>query len=285
VSAAEKRELHELLLSAGIPIGDVNAVRKQVSAFKGGRLALAAAPASVLNLTVSDVAGDRLDVLTDPSVQDGSTPAEALAILAATGLTGRVAPSILDHLEGPEAGTPDLSGVDVEAILLVTGATACEAMTAAAIKRGYETVVLGTDIEGEARRLGGSLAAAAIERAGDGPAVFIGCGGEATVDLGAEGAFGAGGPNQEAALAAAAALAGREAAAVFLDTDGSDGGTGLAGAVADGATRERAIESGLDLEDAIASHRSGEAVAALRDGIVTGPTHTNVNDLFVIATR
>ena len=283
VSAAEKRELHELLLAAGIPIAEVNAVRKQVSAFKGGRLALAAAPASVLNLTVSDVAGDRLDVLTDPSVQDGSTPEQALAILESTGLTERVAPSILDHLGGPEAGTPDVSAVEVETTLLVTGATACEAMAAAAMKRGYEPVVLGIDIEGEARQLGSSLAAAAIDRPGDGPAMFIGCGGEASVALGADGSFGAGGPNQEAALAAAATLAGHAAAAVFLDTDGSDGGTGLAGAAVDGATGERATELGLDLEEALASHRSGEAVAALGDGIVTGPTGTNVNDLFAIA--
>ena len=114
VSFAEKRDLHERLLAAGLPIGEVNAVRKQVSAFKGGRLALAAAPAPILNLTVSDVAGDRLDVLTDPSVQDLSTPEQARAILRDSGLWDEVAPSIREFLDGPEAGTPDLGGVEIE---------------------------------------------------------------------------------------------------------------------------------------------------------------------------
>ena len=91
------------------------------------------------------------------------------------------------------------------------------------------------------------------------------------------------GPNQEAALAAATRLAGGEVAAVFIDTDGSDGGTDLAGAISDGATVDRARAAGVDLRDALARHRTGAAVAALEDGIVTGPTHTNVNDLFAIA--
>jgi hydroxypyruvate reductase len=113
--------------------------------------------------------------------------------------------------------------------------------------------------------------------------VLIGCGGESTVRLGSEHDFGSGGPNQEAALAAAGRFEGAEVSAAFIDTDGSDGGTDLAGAISDGATVARAGEAGLDLRDALAQHRTGITVAALGDGIETGPTHTNVNDLFAIA--
>ena len=287
VGFAEKRDLHEKLLAAGLPIGEVNAVRKQVSAFKGGRLALAAAPAPVVNLTVSDVAGDRLDVLTDPSVQDRSTPEQARSILRDSGLWDEVAPSIRATLDDPGAATPDLAGVEIETTLLVTGEAACEAMAASAEAAGLTPRVLGTTLEEEARPLGAIIGGLAAESATHGRpfpngSVLIGCGGEATVTLGPGGRFGSGGPNHELALAAATRIAGLEVAAVFIDTDGSDGGTDVAGAVADGETAKRAAAAGIDLHAALAGHRSGPAVAALADGIETGPTHTNVNDLFVI---
>jgi glycerate 2-kinase len=115
------------------------------------------------------------------------------------------------------------------------------------------------------------------------PAVLVGCGGESGVTL-AEGAeFGAGGPNQDAAIAAALELDGVPVVAVLIDTDGSDGGTAAAGAVADGETVARARELGLDLRKSLMAHRSGEPLAALEDLVMTGPTGTNVNDLLVIA--
>ena len=117
--------------------------------------------------------------------------------------------------------------------------------------------------------------------------MLVGCGGESTVTLasnGAGGSFGAGGPNQEAAAAAALHLeAGAPISACFIDTDGSDGGTDAAGAVIDGLTARRAQEAGIDLARAVFEHRSGEALSGLGDLIVTGPTQTNVNDMFVIA--
>jgi len=125
-------------------------------------------------------------------------------------------------------------------------------------------------------------APAAVDGASTAPRVLIGCGGEAVVSLGPDGAFGAGGPNQEAALAAAVTIAGAPVSACFLDTDGSDGGTEAAGAIVDGETVARATEAQVSLEAALAGHRSGEALAELGDLIVTGPTQTNVNDLFVI---
>jgi hydroxypyruvate reductase len=102
------------------------------------------------------------------------------------------------------------------------------------------------------------------------------------VTLAREGSFGDGGPNQEAALAAALELEGAEVAAVFLDTDGSDGGTAHAGAVVDGRTVERAAAAGIDLRAALLEHRSGAVLEALEDAVVIGPTGTNVNDLFAI---
>jgi len=288
VSAADKSELHRLLLGAGLPISEINTVRKQVSGFKGGRLALAAAPARLINLTVSDVAGDALDAITDPSVANDSTPADATAILRGRDLWDDVAAGIRAHLESPELGVPDLSAVEVDSVLLVTGETACEAMAAEARSAGAEPVILSTGLEEEAGPIGRLLARLAFESAELGrpfapPAVLIGCGGESTVRLGAGDEFGSGGPNQEAALAAAPGLAGSDVAAVFIDTDGSDGGTGLAGAIADGRTAERAAAAGIDLRVALIGHRSGAAVAGLGDGIATGPTHTNVNDLFAVA--
>ena len=288
VSAEDKRELHRVMLGSGLPINDVNAVRKQVSAFKGGRLALAAAPATVINLTVSDAAGDVLDVITDPSVPNGTTVADALAILRGHGLWDAIPESVRAHLSAAPAENPDLSGVDLHTTLIVTGETACDAMRAEAVEAGAEAVVLSTGLEEEAGPVGRILAGLARESAAKGrpfpsPSVLVGCGGESTVKLGPGDEFGQGGPNQEAALAAATALDGAPVAVVFLDTDGSDGGTDLAGAVADGATASRAREAGIDLRAAVASHRSGEAIARLGDGIDTGPTHTNVNDLFVVA--
>jgi glycerate-2-kinase len=288
VSLEDKRELHRLLLGAGLPISEVNTVRKQVSGFKGGRLALAVAPARLINLTVSDVAGDALDAITDPSVANDSTPADATAILRSYDLWGDVAASVRAHLEDPRLAVPDLTGLEIHSTLLVTGETACEAMAAEARAAGATPVILSTGLEEEAVPVGRILARLAFESAELGrpfaaPTVLIGCGGESTVKLGADDEFGSGGPNQEAALAAATVLEGSDVAAVFIDTDGSDGGTELAGAISDGATLERAAAAGVDVRDAIARHRSGSAVAALGDGIDTGPTHTNVNDLFALA--
>ena len=288
VSESDKRELHRLLLASGMPISKVNTVRKQVSAFKGGRLALAAAPARLINLTVSDVAGDPLDAITDPSVPNESSPADAIAVLRGHGLWDLVPDSVRSHLSDARLAPPDLGGMEIHSTFLVTGETACEAMAREAGAAGAEPVVISTSLEDEAASIGrvlGGLAAESVLRGRPfpSPGALIGCGGEATVRLGPGDEFGRGGPNEEAALAAASRIEGLAAAAVFLDTDGSDGGSDLAGAICDGDTERRAEAGEVDLRRALAEHRSGEAALALGDGIVTGPTHTNVNDLFVIA--
>jgi glycerate-2-kinase len=288
VSIADKRTLHELLLGSGMPIAAINTVRKHVSRIKGGRLAAAAAPARVINLCISDVAGDVLDVLTDPSVADTTTAADARAVLDASGLWERVPESIREHLRNPAAESPRLDSGLIHTELLVSGHGACEAMVDAAATAGSPAVRLSTSLEGEARELGRLLANLARGSALDGapfePSVLLlGCGGESAVSLAAGAAFGGGGPNMEAAIAAALELEGTPVAAVMIDTDGSDGGTEWAGAVADGSTVARARELGLDLRRGLLSHRAAEPLATLGDLVETGPTGTNVNDLFVVA--
>jgi glycerate-2-kinase len=290
VSQEEKRRLHELLLASGAPITEVNAVRKHVSAVKGGRLAARVAPARLVNLTVSDVAGDVLDAITDPTVEDTSTVDDALVILERRGILDELPASIRDHLASDDAHSPRLE-TEPQTVLLVNGAGVCRAMAAAADAAGIRAHVVSTELEGEASAVGRELAELALRCAADGepaapPCVLVGCGGEATVTLGANGSggsFGAGGPNQEAAAAAAIALAGSPVSACFLDTDGADGGTEAAGAIVDGHSARRASEAGIDLEAAVGDHRSGEALASLGDRVVTGPTRTNVNDMFVLA--
>jgi glycerate-2-kinase len=288
VPIADKRALHELLLSSGMPIAAINTVRKHVSLVKGGRLAAAAAPARVVNLTVSDVAGDVLDVITDPSVQDTSTAADAHAVLTAYGLWDEVPASVREHLASAAAESPRLDPELIHTELLVTGHGACEAMIAAAERQGTRAVQLSTSLEGEARELGRMVANLARGSAAEGapfapPVVLVGCGGESGVTLRPGAGFGTGGPNQDAAIAAALELEGAPVAAVMIDTDGSDGGTEWAGAVADGTTVARARELGLDLRGALLSHRSAEPLAALGDLVDTGATGTNVNDLIVFA--
>jgi glycerate 2-kinase len=287
VTLEEKRELHALLLAAGTPITQTNAVRKHASDSKGGRIAELAAPAEVINLTVSDVAHDPLDAITDPSVLDTTTPQDAIAVLHDYELWERVPASIRCHLGSSAAASPALDTRLIQSVLLASGSTVCDAMTLEATARGLPSVVLSTTLEGEARWIGATVGNLARESSARGapfspPCALLGCGGEGTVELVAEAAFGAGGPNQEAALAAAAEVAGAQVAALFIDTDGSDGSTDVAGGIVDGATQARADDAGVDLRAALLGHRSSGALDALGDEIRTGATHTNVNDLFVV---
>lgn len=289
VPLADKRRLHELLLASGAPINDVNAVRKHVSAVKGGRLAERIGPARIVNLTASDVARDVLDAITDPTVLDTSTVDDATSVLRDRGIWEEVPASVRDHLSTPAADSPDLDGVEIETVLLATGAGACDAMALEAESSGLSAHVLSTTLEGEARELGRMIANLARESVTRGapfapPCLLLGCGGESTVSLRDDASFGAGGPNQEAALAAALELGdGAAVAAAFIDTDGADGGTDAAGGIADGASVARASDAGVDLRAALAAHRSRNALEGLDDLVRTGPTGTNVNDLFVIA--
>jgi len=286
VSFEEKRGLHEMLLGSGMPIAEVNSVRKHVSMIKGGRLAERIAPARIVNLTVSDVAGDALDVITDPTVADTSTVADAVSVLKDYELWDQLPASVASHLLSPGAESPDLSEVDVTTDLLVTGIGVCQTMVEEARSRGYVPVILTTTLEGEAREMGRFIADIALSSSTDSypfepGTVLLGCGGESSVAIAGKGEFGNGGPGQEAAIAAALELDGAPVVTLFMDTDGSDGGTDAAGAIADGYSAGRASAAGLDLRKALMRHGSREPLEALGDLILTGATGTNVNDLFV----
>jgi glycerate-2-kinase len=158
-------------------------------------------------------------------------------------------------------------------------------MATAARAAGYRTVSVEEELEGEAEYLGPLLARqllAELERTPDESVALLGCGGEAVVSLEESGMFSRGGPNQHAALRAAEVISGRRAAALFIDTDGSDGGTELAGGLVDGATARRAVTLDIDLAETLRRRTSTAACRALDAAVRTGHTGTNVNDLFVL---
>jgi glycerate 2-kinase len=290
VTFADKRELHALLLDSGAAIEEVNAVRKHVSAIKGGRLAATMPGATLVNLTVSDVVGDALDLLCDTVVEDTTTPDDARIVLARYGLWEQIAPELRRHLASPLAASPRLTGRDITSHVLVTGASVLTAMAERVRSLGREPVVLGSSLEGEAGSLGAFLGTLARESVVHGApfargSVLIGAGGEATVSIRRRPAvqIGFGGPNQEVALGFARAVRGPErVAGVFVDSDGLDGGTYAAGGCVDSRTATCAEELGIDLSGALAHHDARPALERLGDLLVTGPTGTNISDLIVV---
>lgn len=282
------------LLASGAPIGEVNAVRKHVSAVKGGGLARMAAPARLVTLVLSDVVGSPLDVVASgPTVPDPTTYADAAAVLTRYDLWGRMPASIADHIraglaghlpETAKAGDPAFA----RAVTVVVGDNRASVEACAGLARdlGRTPVILTTYLEGEAREAARVLCAiarecAAHDRPAAAPALLL-AGGETSVTLRRLGP--AGGRNQELALACALALEGTDGIAVAaLATDGVDGASDAAGAIADGTTVARARAVGLRPRDALDAHDSGRFFEALGDRIVTGPTGTNVNDLVAIA--
>ena len=291
ITPSDKARLHRLLLSSGMSVVEINTVRKHVSLIKGGRLARAIAPARILNLTVSDVVGDPLDCITDPTVQDTSTVADALSVLSEWELLDRVPESVRDYLVTcAETTSPDLRDADIHTILLARGQDGSDAVLKAAQARGFSGVRLGGSLEGEAATAGRVLATLAREsRATGSPwprgTVVVACGGECTVSLGpdADELFGRGGPSQEAAVGAALALDGAPGiVALFADTDGSDGGTAIAGGLVDSSTAGRAREQRLSLRKGLVDHATTALLEACGDAVLTGATQTNANDLIII---
>jgi len=298
VTLEDLDELGDLLLAAGAPIADLNVVRKHLSGITGGQLAARAAPARLLSLVLSDVVGDPLEVIASgPTVADPSTFADALAVLERHHLTGQVPAALLASLragvagerpETPKPGDPRLARSNVQHVIIGSNALAARAAQRRAVELGLSATVLTTGLEGEARLVGRALAAqlrelALHDRPLRRPACLI-AGGETTVTL-QGGCQGVGGRNQELALSAALDLQGlRDVLLVALATDGNDGPTDGAGAMADGATVERARLAGLDPEARLDAHDAYPLFLALGDLLRTGPTETNVNDLaFLIA--
>jgi len=288
VSLEEKQAVNRQLLSCGANIVEINAVRKHLSQIKGGRLAMAIDPqAQLVTLTVSDVIGDSLDVITDPSVPDASTLDDARDTLTKYDLWERVPASVASFLRqaGPEEETPkeaDFLGRKRRDHILVSADAACHAAAQAAEAAGFETMILSTMLEGESAELGRTFAAIAKEivqkqRPSRPPCAVI-AGGETTVRL--DDAFGQGGPNQEFALAAAAEIAGLEQVVIAgIDSDGTDGPTEKAGGLVDGHTLRRARDAGIDLHTCLKQHDVTQALVRLGEAVETGATGTNVNDL------
>jgi len=286
LSLADARETTTLLLECGATIDEINAVRKHLSAIKGGRLAAAAAPATVATLAFSDVVGDDPGVIASgPTAPDPTTFDDALAVLDRYDLA--VPAPVRDHLEAGATGDreetpgPDADFGHVRYHLLADAWTALDAARAVADDAGYETLVFSSRVRGEAREQGLAHAAVAEEAVASGnpvepPAVVL-SGGETTVTVRGDGS---GGPNQEFALRAALELPDSVVLGT-VDTDGRDGGTDAAGALVDGETITDTEAAAL-ARDAL-DDNDAEPFLADRDALVwTGQTGTNVNDLRVL---
>ena len=289
---ADLQETTGLLLRAGATIVELNTVRKHLSQIKGGGLARMAGGARVASLILSDVVGDPLDVIASgPTVPDPTTYAGAMTILERYGLVDSVPRAVRQHLESGRRGqlpeTPKEGSAlfaRVHNVIVGSNRLAAEGAVEEARARGLNALLLSTFVEGEAREVARVAAALAKELAHYGrpvsrPACLV-WGGETTVTVRGQGK---GGRNQELALAAALAMQDLpDVLLVALGTDGTDGPTDAAGAVATGETVARAASLGLDPFAFLADNDAYTFFDALGDLIRTGPTGTNVNDLLLL---
>jgi hydroxypyruvate reductase len=282
LTLADKQAVNRALLRSGADIGEMNCVRKHLSAIKGGRLAAAAFPARLLALAISDVPGDDPAVIASgPTVADPTTFAEARAVLAKYGITEPAA--ALEHLaratdETPKPGDPRLARAELR--LIATPWTSLEAAARVAEAEGVRPLILGDALEGEAREVARVLAAIARSARRHGHPVPAPCvllsGGETTVTVRGPGR---GGRNVELLLALALALRGEPGVwALAADTDGIDGAEPVAGALLRPDSLARAAAAGLDAKAMLARNDAHPFFAGLGDQVVTGPTLTNVND-------
>lgn len=296
ISLADLQALTGTLLRCGATINEINALRKHCSQLQGGGLARAAAPATVIALILSDVVGNPLDVIASgPTAPDPSTFEDAYAVLEKYDLFDQIPSNITEYIlagrQGRVAETPkpdDPLFARVHNLIVGSNALAARAAQAQAGALGFNTLILSTFIEGEAREVGRVMAGIAKSLVSEGwplplPACLI-AGGETTVTLRGDGL---GGRNQELALAAALSLDGWSGITlVTLATDGGDGPTDAAGAMVDGETVRRAAALGLLASDFLMRNDAYHFFDALGDLIRTGPTNTNVNDLlFILAER
>jgi hydroxypyruvate reductase len=286
ITLAEKQAVNAALLKSGATIGEMNCVRKHLSAIKGGRLAVAAAPARIVTLMISDVPGDDPAVIgSGPTVADPTTFAGARAILDKYRIAAP--PAVAAHLargaeETPKPGDPRLARVENR--IVARPQVALEAAAAVARAAGYAPLILGDALEGEAREMALVLSGIARQCVRHGqpvapPAILL-SGGEATVTVRGKGR---GGRNAEFLLALAVALDGLDGVhALAGDTDGIDGTESNAGAVIAPDTLDRARRLDLSGKAALDDNDGYGFFAALDDLVVTGPTLTNVNDFRAI---
>jgi glycerate 2-kinase len=292
VSLEDYRAATDVLLRAGATINELNTVRKHLSQVKGGQLARRANGAQIIALILSDVIGSPLDTIASgPTAPDATTFADALAIIERYNLRAQMPASIVQHLErGAQNKIADTPKADdeifarVQNVVIADNALACDAAVHHARGLGYNTLLLSTFIQGEAREVAKVFAAIAKEIATtDRPMTRPACviaGGETTVTVRGNGK---GGRNQELVLAAAIEIAGMHKVLVLSGgTDGTDGPTDAAGAIADGTTLPRANERGMDARTFLSNNDAYHFFAPLGDLLITGPTGTNVNDVMVM---
>lgn len=282
LSLEDKQAVNRALLKSGASIGEMNCVRRHLSAIKGGRLAAACHPANLITLAISDVPGDHpSDIASGPTVGDATTCADALAIVRRYGL--ELPAHVLAVLESGrgESGKPDdsrLAGADFS--LIATPQQALEAAAGVAKAAGITPVILSDCLEGEAREVGKTMAGIALQVAQRDqpfrkPCVLL-SGGETTVTVRGNGC---GGRNVEFLLSLGIALQGQPGVhALAGDTDGVDGQEEIAGAYLAPDTLQRAWALGINPRDSLDNNDGHGFFGALGDSIVTGPTLTNVND-------
>ncbi|MBV9223960.1 MAG: glycerate kinase [Acidobacteriaceae bacterium] len=290
ITLREKGKVTGLLLRAGATIHELNAVRKHISSLKGGQLAALAYPATVVSLLLSDVVGDRIDVIgSGPTAPDISTFADAIQILKHYKLDSRVPQRVLARLEQGAAGllpeTPkpgDSLFRNVHNQIIGNNRFALKAAALQAKKLGYAPMILSSTMEGETREVARVHAEVLREASMSKSPVCLLSGGETTVTVNGQGK---GGRNQEFALAAAIALDGlKDVLILSAGTDGTDGPTDAAGAIALGDTVRRAKAAGLDAYEHLQDNNAYPFFDALGDLVKTGPTGTNVMDIHLLLT-
>ena len=283
ISLEEKKSINKSLLMSGAPIGEMNTVRKHLSAIKGGRLAAATAPARIVTLAISDVPhDDPSTIASGPSVPDTTTSADAIELLERYNIA--LPASIRSHLESPASATPKPGNPvfqNTKFVMVATPSMMLESVVQDCRESDINVTTLGADIEGESRNVAEEHAELAINQAQGGKRGLILSGGETTVTV--DGPAGRGGRNCEYLLALAIALNEAQGIhAIAADTDGIDGSEDNAGAIIRPDTLSRARDLGLDANAYLEAHDSYSFFERLDDLIMTGPTRTNVNDFRAI---
>ncbi len=278
VSGAELQDITRQLLACGADIVEINTIRKRLSAVKGGRFALACAPAHVYSVVLSDILGDPLDMIASgPAYPDSSTCGEAVAIAEKYKLKLTDEAWKLLEKETPKT----LANVETQITGSVSGL--CRAAARACAELGYETTVLTDRLACEAREAGRFIGAIAKTYQGTEKSLAFLAGGETVVHLTGGGK---GGRNQELALAAAEEIAGLTGTAVFsFGSDGTDGPTDAAGGYCDAAAKEKLAAEGISIYDVLQDNDAYHALQKTDGLLVTGATGTNVNDLAVLLIR
>ena len=289
---ADEILLNEKLLTCGAPISAMNAIRKQFSRIKGGRLAVAAHPARIMTFVVSDVPGDDpAQVASGPTVADRKNHYDAARLLERYGID--LAYEVHEHIShgiDPAPSPDDARLANCETSVIASASVSLEAVAEHARRKGLHPVILSDAVEGEAREVAKVMAAIAKDTARFGrftkkPAIIL-SGGETSVTIQGGSKGGKGGRNSEFLLSFAIEIDGWSGiTALAADTDGIDGSGGHAGAIADGETCSRIVASGGDAEELLGRNNSYSAFDLVDSLLKTGPTGTNVNDFRAIIVR